>query len=83
MELDKKFIPLSNAYSNRLDNFINTSKKKDIISRCQTRNATSPQLSNIGRNGVAAHFKRGEGMENRNRDMSKVCFFDQRIIKYN
>lgn len=90
---------LSNAYSNRLDKFINSFSKKDVIIYYQTKNAISPQLPSNGRNGVAGHFeieegatgrnkiagysKKGERMVGINRDMSEVCFLDWKIIKYN
>ena len=46
---------LSNIFSDRLDDLVNSSHNKNIISRRQRRNATSPQLPATGRNGVAGH----------------------------
>lgn len=51
--MQEEIVPLSNAFSNRIDNLVNTSNKKNVISRCQTKNATSPQLLGIERNKVA------------------------------
>lgn len=63
-----------------------------MISHRQTKNATIPQLPDIGRNrvaghfeieegairksGVAEYFKKGEGMESVNGDISEVSFLD-------
>ena len=67
---------LSNAFSNRLDDLVDTFDKEDIISRRPTRNATSPRLLGIGRNKVVGHFQREKGIEDVNRDLFKVCFLD-------
>ena len=75
-ELQEEVMLLSNSFNNRLDDFIDTSDEEDVINRRQTRNATSPRLSGIGRNGVASHSERGDGMEDVNGDMSEVCFLD-------
>ena len=82
-KLQEEVVLLSNAFSNRLDDLVNTSNKEDIISHRQTRNTTSLRLLDTGRNKVAGHSERGDGMEDVNGDMSEVCFFDQGIIKYN
>lgn len=46
---------LSNLFSNKLDNLANNSDKADVISCCQTKNAISSWLPDIGRNKVANH----------------------------
>lgn len=90
---------LSNVFSNRLNDLVDNSDKENIISCRQTRNKTSPQLSNTGRNRVIGHFeiekgaikrnkvvrysKKGEEMEGVNADMSKIGFLDQGITKCN
>lgn len=108
-------MPFSNVLSNKLDDFVNTFDKEDIINCYQTRNATSPWLLNTERNRIADHskikekaltknkpasqtkiekrtikknrvaeyFQRGEERENINKDISKISFLNQRIIKYN
>ena len=48
---------LSNIFSNRFDDLLNISDKKDVISRHQTRNSTRFQLLNTRRNKVAGHSK--------------------------
>lgn len=54
-------MPLSNIFSNKLDDLINISNKEDVISRChQTRNMTSLQLPGIRRNRVANHYEMEE-----------------------
>ena len=35
------------------------------------------------RNGIAGRSDKEEEMEGANRNMSEICFFDRRIIKYN
>ena len=98
-ELQKEVVPLSNAYGNRIDDFVDNSNEKDVISRRQFRNATSPRLTGTGRNRVASHSemeeratrrnritghsKKGKGIEGINGDMSKVSFLDQGITKCN
>lgn len=54
-------------FINRLDDFINTSDKKDIISHCQTRNAISSKLLGIGRNRVTSHFEIEKRASKKNR----------------
>ena len=82
-ELQEEVVLLSNAFSNRLDDFVDTSDKENVIGCRQTRNATSPQLPGTGRNRVAGHSERGEGMEDVNGELSEVCFLDRGIIKCN
>ena len=82
-EFQEEVVLLFNAFSNRLDDFVNTSNKKDVINHYQTRNATSPQLLGTRRNRVVSHFEKRKKMEDGNRDMSKVCFLYQGIIKCN
>lgn len=48
---------LSNIFINKLDNLVDSSDDKDIISRHWSENATSCQLQAIGRNRVADHSK--------------------------
>ena len=74
---------LYNAFKNKLDNLVDTSNEGNVISNSQTRNTTSPQLPDIGRNIVVGHFKRGERMEDVNGDMFEICFLDGGRIKYN
>ena len=64
-ELQKEFVSLFNIFSNRLDDFINSSNKKSVIIRRWTRNVTSLQLSSIGRNRIASHFEMEEGLQGR------------------
>ena len=75
-KLQKEVVLLSNAFSNRFDHLVNTSDKEDVISRCRTRNVTSPQLLGTGRIRVAGSSERGEEIGNVNGDMSEVCFLD-------
>lgn len=79
-ELQEDVMPLSNAFSNRLNNIADTFNKEDIISQRQNRNMTSLQLLGTGKNQFAGHskreFERGKAMKNRNKNMSKICFFD-------
>ena len=41
-KLQEKVVLLSNSFSNRLDDLVDTSDKEDVISRRRTRNVTSP-----------------------------------------
>lgn len=66
-ELQKEVVPLYNIFSNRLDDFVDSSDDKDVINRRQRRNATSPRLPTTGRNGAADHFGMEEGAAGRNR----------------
>ena len=54
-ELQQEVVPLSNIFSNRFDDLVDSSDNKDVISRRQKKNATSPQLPAIGKNGVVGH----------------------------
>ncbi len=76
-------MPLSNTFSNRLDNLVDSSDKEDVISRRRNRNTTSPQLSATGRDRVAGHSEPEEQMEGAKGDMSDVSFLYQGIIKCN
>lgn len=58
---------LSNIFSNKLDDFVNSSNNEDIISHCQKRNTISPQLLVTERNGVASHSKIEQGIVGRNK----------------
>lgn len=98
-ELQEEVVPLSNVYSNRIDDLVDSSNKEDIINRYQSRNATCLQLPDISKNRVAGHSKikegvirkngvtghseRGEGMEDMNGDMSEISFIDRGITRYN
>ncbi len=82
-ELQEEVVPLSNTFSNRLDDLIDSFDEEDIISRRQNRNATSPQLSATRRDRVAGHSKPEERMEGAKGNTSDVNFFYQRIIKCN
>lgn len=53
--LQEKVMPLFNMFSSRLDNFIGTSDEENIINCHQIRNATNPQLSDMGKNRVASN----------------------------
>ena len=90
---------LSNTYSNKIDDLVDSSDKKNVISCRQTRNATSPQLLDIERNRVAGHskiekgaikknrvvghFEKRKGIEDINGDMSEICFFNRERTKCN
>ena len=60
-ELQEEVVPLSNIFSDRLDDLVDSSNNKDVISRRQKRNATSPRLPATGKNGVAGHSGIEEG----------------------
>ena len=66
-ELQEEVVPLSNIFSNRLDDLVDSSDDKDVISRRRRKNATSPRLPAIGRNGVAGHSGIEEGAVGKNR----------------
>ena len=66
-ELQEEVVPLSNIFSNRLDDLVDSSDDEDVISRRRRRNATSPRLPATGRNGVAGHSGMEEGAAGRNR----------------
>ena len=66
-ELQKEVVPLSNIFSDRLDDLIDSSDDEDVISRRQRRNATSLRLPAIRKNGVAGHSGMEEGAAERNR----------------
>ncbi len=82
-ELQEEVMPLSNTFSNRLDELVNSSDEEDIISRRQNRNATSPQLPAIRRDRVAGHSEPEERMEGAKGDTSDVSFLYLGIIKCN
>lgn len=65
--MQKEVVPLSNIFSDRLDDLVNSSDDEDVISRHRKRNATSPRLPATGRNGVAGHSEMEEGAAGRNR----------------
>ncbi len=74
---------LSNIFSNRLNDLVDNSDKKDVINCCQNKNTTSPQLPATERNRVAGHSEPEERMEGAKRDMSDISFLYQGTIKYN
>ena len=65
--LQKEVIPLSNLFSNRLDDLVDTSDEEDVISRRRTENAISPRLSEREKNRVAGNFQMQKGALGRNR----------------
>ncbi len=76
-------MPLSDIFSNRLDDLVNCSDKKDVISHHQNRNTISPQLSATGRDRVTGHFEPKERMEGAKGDTSDVSLLYRGIIKCN
>ena len=66
-DLQEKVVPLSNVFSNRLDDLVDISDEEDVISHRQTGNATSPQLPGRGKNRVAGNSQMQEGASGRNR----------------
>ncbi len=73
-ELQEEVMPLSNTFSNRLDNFVDSSDEEDFISRHQNRNATSPQLSATGRDRVAGHSGPEERIKGAKGDTFDISF---------
>lgn len=67
--LHKEVVPLFIVFLNRLDNFVNTSNKEDIISYCQTKDVTSSWLLGIETNKVAGH----SGIEEETLKKNKVA----------
>lgn len=63
-------MPLSNRFSNRLDDFVNSSDNKNVLSRCQKRNVITSRLLAIWTNGVASHSKIEEKAAGSNRASS-------------
>ena len=76
-------MPLSNLFSNKLDDLINSSNKKDIINRRQNKNAINSQLLAIGRNKVINHSESKKQIEGIKKDTFDISFFYHRIIKCN
>lgn len=86
-------------YSNKIDDLIDSFKEEDFISRRQTRNTTSSQVSDTKKNRVAGHSEMEEEATGRNRiagqsekgkrregvyrNISEISFLDQEITKYN
>ena len=66
-DLQEEVVPLSNIFSNRLDNLVNTFKEKDVISQLHIGNATSIWLPGTGRNKVASNSQIQEKVLGRNR----------------
>lgn len=67
-------MPLFNMFSNRLSNLVNSSNKKDIMSRCQNKNTTSFQLLATGKNRVIDYSELEEQIEGAKKDMFDLCF---------
>ncbi len=67
-------MPLSNIFSNRLDDLVDSSNEEDVISRRQNKNATSPQLPATGRDRVADHSEPEKRIEGAKEDISDVSF---------
>lgn len=55
-KLQKEVVSLSNAFSYRLDNIVDTSNKENIISHRQTKNAISLWLLNTEKNRVLGYL---------------------------
>ncbi len=73
-ELQEEVMLLSNTFSNRLDDLVDSSNEEDIISRRRNRNVTSPQLPATRRDRVAGHSEPEERMEGAKGDTSDVSF---------
>lgn len=83
-------MPLSNIFSNWLNNFINNSDKKNVISYYQNKNAIDSWLLAIRRsnivgpieieektlkkNQVAGYFKMEEKIKDINKNISNISF---------
>ncbi len=76
-KLQEEVVPLSNMFSNRLDDLVDSSDEKNVICCRRTRNATSPRLpvtrrnriseeGASGKNRVAGHSEMKEGASGRN-----------------
>ena len=74
---------LSNMFNNKLNDFVDSSDKEDVISCHQNKNAISPQLPAIGRDRVAGHSKPEKQIKGVKKDTFDVSFLYQRIIKCN
>ncbi len=61
-ELQEEVVPLSNVFSNKLDDLVDSSDEEDAIRCRRTRNTTSSRLPVTGRNRIAE-----EGASGRNR----------------
>lgn len=82
-ELQEEIVPLSNIFSNRLDEFVNSSNENDVISYHLNRNAMSSQLPAIGRGKIAGQSELKDGIEDTNNNTSDVSFFFSGISIYN
>lgn len=60
-------MPLSNIFTDRLDDLVDSSNNKDVINRNHSEYATSPLPPAINRNGGADHCKIEEGVVRTNR----------------
>ncbi len=82
-ELQEEVVPLSNTFSNRLDDLVDSSDEEDVINCRRNRNAMSPQLPAIGRDRVVGDSEPEERMEGAKGDTSDVSFLYRGIIKCN
>ncbi len=82
-ELEKEVVQLSNIFSNRLDDLVDSSDKEDVINCRQNRNATSLQLPAIRSNRIASYFEPKKWMKGAKGDTSDISFLYQGIIKCN
>lgn len=80
-KLQKKVMLLSNLFRNRLDDFVNSSDKEDVIYHCQTKNARSPWLLSTKKNRVTGHFAIKEGVLWRNRNIGHSTMEEKAIEK--
>ncbi len=62
-ELQEEVVPLSNTFSNRLDDLVDSFDKEDVISRRRNRNATRPQLPATRTDRVVGHSEPEEQIE--------------------
>ncbi len=65
---------LSNMFSNKLDDLVDSSDEEDVISHRQNRNTTSPQLLATGKDRIAGHSEPEERIEGTKRDTFNVSF---------
>ncbi len=76
-------MPLSNLFSNRPDNLVDSANEADIISYRQNRNTTTSQLPVTGKDKVTGHSESKERIKGAKKDIFDVSFFYQETIKYN
>ena len=66
-ELQEEIMLLSHIFSNKLDDLVDSSDNKDLISGRQYKNVTSPQLPTTEKNGDAGQSKMEERAVKKNR----------------